>query len=153
MILAFHAGIIPRIPAAYTAYRRSLAPPHRHPSKLPPRATHDPFHHANFTPQHLIYHRRDLLDALDDRALESRLHTLIDVDRHPPAVDGPATRLTAERRCGGTAARWRFRGVGECSTVLDRRGAVARTGKYWTVILNNVGIEEAMDTAQKKHDQ
>lgn len=71
--------------------RRPLVPLDPNPTKLPPRPSHNPLHDANLTPKHLLHDRRNLPNAADDRALESRVHALDYVNRGPPAPYRPET--------------------------------------------------------------
>jgi hypothetical protein len=105
--------------------RRPLAPPNRNPTKLSPCTPDNPLHNSHIPPEHLFRDRRDLSHPPHDGTLESRLHAFLYAHRYPPAPDGSAARLSAERgRCRASSGR-RFAGVGECGAVLDGGGAVA----------------------------
>lgn len=104
--------------------RRSMVLKHHHPPELPPKPPEHPFPHAHLAPERLFYDRRDLSDAVDGGALESRVHAVVDVDGYPAAVDGSAAGLAVECRCGGVVEGGGFGCLGEFGAVLYGGGEV-----------------------------
>lgn len=108
--------------------RRPLVPHNPDPTNIPVIPTSHNIHNPNLAPEHLLHNRRNLSYAADRRALEPRLHALVDAERCAPASDGPEARVTVECGCCGVVARWGYSGVGECCEVFYEGGEVEGEG-------------------------
>lgn len=111
-----------------------MASPNQHSSELPSLAPENALHDANLPPEHLVYDRGNLSNAVDDRALESGVYALDDPFRGPPSPHGPPAGFAAECRRGGSTARRGHSRVGEHCPVLDRGGKVDGARECWSIV-------------------